>query len=323
MARALRTSVLCLAAVLAVVAGALWFCVRVWGEPQPFWTADMYCAEEVWGEAYNHNYSSAAQSGEIFLHLSPAESLSACEPAAAYNGEQPLDSLKRWQSLQGPPGSPEDRLKNFAAKLAAHLAIAIQQRDRGDPAYTKIVTGVRCGYLTWRPSASRGIIVMPNAAGLLVEIRRLPTDGKRWPSRSIYSSAPDWVWESVDYAGIQDHRKPLFSVAMFQVGGWKAVYANPLFSPPFFTEGHYVLIPYWLLLVVFGFAPVRVGLIWIRRRRRRRRGLCPNCAYDLRGSTERCPECGEPFDAGRKDMVDPEANPQRPAGQCGTVPGVR
>ena len=34
----------------------------------------------------------------------------------------------------------------------------------------------------------------------------------------------------------------------------------------------------------------------LRRRRRIRRGLCPKCAYDLRGveSAHVCPECGVP-----------------------------
>jgi hypothetical protein len=48
----------------------------------------------------------------------------------------------------------------------------------------------------------------------------------------------------------------------------------------------YIPLAICLLLVGRG----RLAL-W-RRSRREQRGLCPECSYDLRGSPERCPECG-------------------------------
>jgi hypothetical protein len=50
---------------------------------------------------------------------------------------------------------------------------------------------------------------------------------------------------------------------------------------------------YLLLLCFLASAPfLYKSMVRTDRVRRVRRGLCPNCGYDLRGDHERCPECG-------------------------------
>jgi hypothetical protein len=53
-------------------------------------------------------------------------------------------------------------------------------------------------------------------------------------------------------------------------------------------------IPYWAAVV----STVILPAWWLRRRlvdcRRAREGLCRTCGYDLRASSDRCPECGAP-----------------------------
>jgi hypothetical protein len=57
-----------------------------------------------------------------------------------------------------------------------------------------------------------------------------------------------------------------------------------------------LLAPAWVVWLVYMLAGVPlVAVPMLRRTRRRRRaraGLCANCGYDFRESSERCPECG-------------------------------
>jgi len=60
-------------------------------------------------------------------------------------------------------------------------------------------------------------------------------------------------------------------------------------------------VPDWLLTALLALPTIRsFRRAWVRRRRRLR-GLCIACGYDLRGASGRCPECGRPVTR-RADM---------------------
>jgi hypothetical protein len=54
---------------------------------------------------------------------------------------------------------------------------------------------------------------------------------------------------------------------------------------------HVLLLPYWFLVSSFLCLPVLYAWKQLKPKRRDR-GRCPACGYDLRATPQRCPECG-------------------------------
>ncbi len=65
-----------------------------------------------------------------------------------------------------------------------------------------------------------------------------------------------------------------------------------IFMPPILWS---VRLPLLVPIALFAILPVIEVFRWIRRGYRHEHGLCQRCSYDLRGSKERCPECGTGF----------------------------
>jgi hypothetical protein len=73
-------------------------------------------------------------------------------------------------------------------------------------------------------------------------------------------------------------------------------------------------VPSWLVVVVTTMPAAlwtaRVVTRVLRRRNRLRNGLCVSCGYDLRGTADRCPECGAKPDGLAQSAADSAAHPR-------------
>jgi hypothetical protein len=111
---------------------------------------------------------------------------------------------------------------------------------------------------------------------------------ERWPS---YSDTWEFTWEKSD--PWIEPAAPRFPGV--RVGTWWEPEGGDL-GVEAVDSGHQLRVPDWLLalpLLIIGGIGLRGSLI---RRRTKRTGdaLCVHCGYDLRASSDRCPECGMP-----------------------------
>ena len=75
-------------------------------------------------------------------------------------------------------------------------------------------------------------------------------------------------------------------------------------TPSASTRASSLILPAWLIAIIMVVLPASWMVSYRRRLRLKRQQsgeLCASCGYDLRATTERCPECGTPINAMRKE----------------------
>jgi hypothetical protein len=116
------------------------------------------------------------------------------------------------------------------------------------------------------------------------------TIGLRWVELLVFDlrirgselALDEWNWDSASYPrNLAEMQWLNFRCGAYAVAGGHSIELT---------------LPHWFIAVVTGLPAVmylRRAIRSRRRERRRQAGLCIVCGYDLRGTPDRCPECGE------------------------------
>lgn len=170
--------------------------------------------------------------------------------------------------------------------LGARGSRATRLRTGPDSAEIHYVVGVDSRALVFEQD--KFLIIPPTGGSFHPSTAILTPSLIDWYSRC--GPASSWHWGGFEWASAELTSTDVSShLWMF---GWQS----------------YLRLPYWALLILFAVMPTWHSLSYMsRRRREKRRGLCPIYDYDLRASKERCPECGTPIataNAAERPLVD-------------------
>ena len=83
------------------------------------------------------------------------------------------------------------------------------------------------------------------------------------------------------------------AVGDFNHHSWHGFYLQRFADPT--SHGITAAAPAWFMMLLLLVAPAISVWTWTLRRQAKRDGCCDHCGYDLRASSERCPECGRPI----------------------------
>ncbi len=139
------------------------------------------------------------------------------------------------------------------------------------------------GYLYWALGDDCEVLVW--AGSCRFRVRPSPA----WQPGGVMADAQSTVvWQAVQPPTLMEqHIKPFgsrrFGGRLTMTGGFPGLTTHS--------------VPLWIPSVVF----LVLGLSCVvppayRNRKRKKLGLCLSCGYDLRGSKDRCPECGTEFE---------------------------
>lgn len=105
---------------------------------------------------------------------------------------------------------------------------------------------------------------------------------------------PPGYWKRTIRINCMDPGFNIWRARRWRYSPWWSVVPKVI---PYVSGRWYVRVPLYLPIIVVGAGVWYPLLPFVRRRRRRTRGLCVACGYDLTGLIEpRCPECGTKFD---------------------------